>query len=181
MSEKKPKPLTPNELRFCAIYCSNGRNGTRAYMAIKPRARERSAGTKAALWLTKDRIREEIGRITTEAIKAEHMNADEVLREWARIAGSDLKDLVWKPGELTHDGLPTIVGARKPLHELPDRVSRALKTLKVKDGEVEVAMIDKNPALAQLGKFHGLTPDKANIDVRMKWEDLIGGIDDATE
>ena len=42
-------------------------------------------------------------------------------------------------------------------------------------------MIDKNPALAQLGKFHGLTPDKADINVRMKWEDLIGGIDDATE
>ena len=181
MSEKKPKPLTPNELRFCAIYCANGRNGTRAYMAIKPRARERSAQVTASEWLSKPVVREEIDRITTEAIKAEQMTADEVLREWARIAASDLKDLVWKPGDLTHDGQPTITGQRKPLHELPDRVSRALRKYKLKDGEVELEMIDKNPALAQLGKVHGLTPDKADINVRMKYEDLIGGVDDAAE
>jgi hypothetical protein len=174
---EKMKRCKPNEQRFCAIYCRNGRNGTQAYSEVYPRASRGSCATKACEWLNKDYIIAEIERITNVALKREHMKADEVLTEWSRISRSNIKELVWQPGEMNSQGQETVPGTRKPIHELPDHVARAIKSYKLKDGDVEIAWWDKNNSLDKLGKVHGLAPDNKNINVRMTLEELIGGVD----
>jgi len=154
------------ELRFASLYVANGRNATQAYMAIFPRAQQGSAASKGSLWLRKENIRTEIGRLTDLAWKDEQLSADEVLGRMGRIARQNIADYYWRPGELDRQGQETVVGQRKPLSQLTEAQTECIKGFKFSaTGLVIQEHHDKLSQLANVGKHLKLLTDKTEVDV----------------
>lgn len=70
--------LTINDIFFCNEYMANGRNGTRAYMKVHPKANHNSARAEATRVLAKPAVREHMARLeraatpdTIESIRAD--------------------------------------------------------------------------------------------------------------
>lgn len=60
--------LTYNDLLFCLEYAKNGQNGTRAYMAVHPKADENTARREACRVLTKRSVKDQLDRMYKAAI-----------------------------------------------------------------------------------------------------------------
>lgn len=161
-------------LRFAAVYVSNGRNGTQAYMATHRGVQPNSAATQAGEWLGKPEVQDEIQRLTNEAWGKEAMGAQEVLARMARIARMDIGDYYWKPGELNAAGEPTVVGQRKPLSELTDAQRECVKGYKYStDGLVIQEHWDKPAQLSNVAKHLKLLNDKVDVTVSVSLDKLL--------
>ncbi len=60
--------LTYNDLLFCLEYPKHRQNGTRAYMAVHPKADENTARREACRVLTKRSVQEQLARMYRAAI-----------------------------------------------------------------------------------------------------------------
>lgn len=186
--QKKPKPpklpaktkaqlraerMASMEKQFAAIYISNGRNATRAYMGIFPTCSEVSAQVKGSQWLGKVMVQDEIERLTTEALKRHHMSAEEALALTAEIARLNPQEYYWAPGELDKDGQPTQAGSRKHLHDLtPDQARRIAGFRRTAFG-TEMQFRDADRNLAFILKTHKLLSDKFDVTISTPLDKLI--------
>lgn len=173
-SERAAERLTTLRLRFAAIYCSNGRNATQAYIAIHPGVLSTSAGTNGGEWLRNTEVVAEIRRLTNEAWKSETLSAEETLARMSRIATQNIRDYYWKPGELDRHGQPTQEGFRKPLSELSEAQTECIKGFKFSpEGLVIQEHYDKAAQLANMAKHHKLLSDNLNVNLTMPLDKLI--------
>lgn len=166
--------LKPIEKAFCLEYISNGRNGTRAYMKIRPNAKENSAGQSAFEWLNKPEILAEIERMTNLALKRAQASADQVLAELANLGFSDIGNVVWGAGERDSAGNETVEGTIKPLSQMPPAVRRSIKSIKWDIlGRPEIVMWDNKGALNMLAKHHKLVDADVQVNVQLGFADRL--------
>ena len=160
--------LTAHEKRFCAIYIRNGRIAAHAYREIRPRVTDGTARVLSSRWMARPEIVAEIDRLTEELLAGEHMSASETLAQMARIARSDIGDLVWKPGELDSGGNATLEGAIKPLYQMPERVRKCIKSLTWDDlGRPSFSFWNKDLQLTNIGKHHKLLNESVDVNVQV--------------
>lgn len=162
-SERAAERRTTLYLRFAAIYCSNGRNATQAYIATHPGVRANSAGTNGGEWLRNTEVQNEIKRLTDETLKREHMSADEALALTARIARLNPQEFYWSPGELTRAGETTVSGIRKPLSELTPEQARCIAGFKHTMAGTDLLFRDADSSLHHVLKHHKLLNDKLEV------------------
>ena len=149
---KNPNDLNDNERMFCARYISMGQNGTRAYMSVWPRCAEPTARVGATRLLAKPSVKAEIHCLTEAAIKAEHMSANEVIREMTRIASADLMEL------------SDLNGRVRRLRDIPERLRRCISSVKRnRDGTYDFKFWSKDIQLTNLGKFHKLLTERVEF------------------
>lgn len=160
--------------RFAAVYVSNGRNATQAYLVVKPNVQHNSAGAEGFKLLNLPEVIDEIKRLTAEQWKREHMESEEVLARMARIARMDIGDYYWKPGELDRAGLATVVNQRKPLSELTDEQRTCIKGYKyTTTGLVIQEHHDPTAQLANIGKHKKILTDRVDVNLTMPLDKMI--------
>lgn len=176
--ERRAARIEAEEVRFASIYMGNGRNGTRAWMLLHPRATTASAASSASEWLRRPKVQDEIARLTNEAWKREQMSADEVLGRMARIAKQNIRDYYWQAGELRlSNGMEieaTEVGRRKPLSELTEAQTECIKGFKFNpEGLVIQEHYSKDTQLLNMAKHHKLMTDRVDVNLTMPLDKMI--------
>lgn len=157
--------LTDREKLFVERYIYDP-NGVQAYRYVFPDATYNTAAVTASEWLKKPKIAREVRAARNAAAKRLRISADKVLRELARIAFSDVGDLVDDSGNLT------------PLYRLPIDTRRAVSGVKVRrqvrrregeddvtDSEIEYKLWSKTDALQKLCTHLGLAQEITPLDV----------------
>jgi phage terminase small subunit len=153
--------LTDKQIRFCEEYLANGNNATQA--AISAGYSEDTARSIASENLTKPDIKEYVNERQQQIAASLGINRDRVLREYARVAFSDIRKFY------------TVDGALKSIHDLDEDSAASLagvETYEEKiagdDGESisigqtkKIKTYDKIKALDSIAKVLGYnSPDK---------------------
>lgn len=153
--------LTPKQERFCREYIID-LNGTQA--AIRAGYSENSAGQIAEQNLRKLEIKEFLSTLQLERQNATGITANRVIEELARIAFSDIRNVL------------TVDNALADVKQLDDDTASAIASVKVTEdksmGEVigetkEVKFWDKLRALDALGKHFGIY-EKDNKQIKQE-------------
>lgn len=148
-------------------------NAKRCYMAIHPRAKERSAEVEGAKLLRKPEIAAYLEEQTEKVGKEADITQDRVLREMGRIGFFDPRKL------FESDGTP------KSIQDLDDNTVAAIAGLKVVQignadvgvgAVVEYKLANKNEALEKLAKYLGLY-EKDNKQKGAALADILSSID----
>lgn len=148
--------LTPKEELFVAAYCVRF-NGTRA--AIDAGYSDKQASTAAYELLRKPRVKAAVRRVI-DARKARYaLTADNLRREVARVAFSNLQDFYAPDGRLlSPQELP--VDAAKALQSIEDGTTSGLRGRKgqkrTRELVVKVKLHDKVSALDLLARLLGI-------------------------
>lgn len=165
--------LNDKQQRFCEEYLANGNNATQA--AIAAGYSENTAAEMGYENLRKPHISDYIEERKKQIFARLHINQDRVLREYSRIAFSDIRTLY------------TVDGALKPISELDDDAAAIIAGIetfeeKAKFNDLEdaenitlgqtkkVKIYDKIKALDSLGEQMGMFTKK--VDVTSKGESL---------
>lgn len=153
--QKNKNGLTDNQQTFVDEYLID-KNGTRAYLAAYPAVKKKEAAeVNASKLLRNTKVKQVVEEGLAAQQKRLEIEADEVLREVARIAFFDIR-------KLFNDN-----GAIKAISELDDDAAAAVRSIDViqpKDAETgvvrKIILWDKMSALDKLCKHFGLTPQK---------------------
>jgi phage terminase small subunit len=151
---KKPRgsELTPKQQRFAVEYCVD-LNATAAYARAGYRSRGNSAEVSACRLLRNAKVQEAIELKQKEVAKRCEVTAENIVRETAAVAFSDIRKL------FNSDGSP------KAIHEIDDATASAISSIEVgqtiTDGKVtartcRIRFWDKNSALERLFRHMGL-------------------------
>ncbi|HCA28897.1 MAG TPA: terminase small subunit [Ruminococcaceae bacterium] len=161
--------LTLKQQRFASEYMVD-LNATQA--AIRAGYSADSAGSIGNELLKKPDIRARISKAIAEQSKRTGVTADRVVRELARVAFANSRDII-------NYGAATV----KTTASNDDTAAIAsVRVKRTKDGvEREIRMHDKLKALETLGKHLGMFEDNINLkaDAAVKIVDDISGSDDA--
>lgn len=149
--------LNPRHKRFCEEYLLD-LNGSAAYKRAGYRATDEAARRNASRLLTNADVQEYISELKAQQSSRTSITADRVLQEYARIAFSNLTDVV----TFNQQGLDL-----KDSQQLPDDVKAAIASVTVVVTENEggttrkhsVRMHDKLKALDYIGNYLGLNKD----------------------
>jgi len=147
--------LTPKQERFCQAYIKTG-NASEAYRAaydcskMKPETVNRAAKQL----LDNSKITARIKELQAQYIRENDLSPDKVLKEWAAIGFSDIRQLLNENGGLL------------PVSQWPDSVSAAVAAVKIRQeptqGDeppadiIELKLWPKTNALDALSKNLGL-------------------------
>ena len=176
--QPKPRKLSKKHSAFLDEYLRTF-NGTRAYMAVYPKASARSARANAAELLAKTSITEEYAK----RLKELHMGADEVLRLLADEARGDIGvfmdvstvgwniDLLQRDsnGELIRDAAGNVI--KKPETKLIKKLKQKVTTIigKAENGEdreiveTEIELYDAQAAKVHIGKHLKLFTEQVDL------------------
>lgn len=160
-------PLNDNQRKFIALYrATTPRNATRAYEAVYTSRGER-ARINASQLLTNPNVRAEIDALDAADLRDLGLTAADLLRDVARLAFSD-------PRQLFDAG-----GALKPISALSDDIAPALSGVDVTeswvpgpDGEPvlqrtrKVRLWNKTESQKLLAQYLQLLVQKVELDVR---------------
>lgn len=103
-------------------------------------------------------------------------SAQDVLKELTAMSTSDVADLVWKRGELDHEGKPTTPGALKNILDMPPHIRRCIRAIeRDDDGNLKIRLWDKNIAATNLARYHKLLTDKLEVEGKISLEELVSG------
>ena len=159
------KGLSGRRLRFVAEYLIDG-NATQA--AIRAGYSPKTAYAQGHRLLKDAEISKAVDAANQKVLTRLQVTHERVLTEMARIAFSDLRDLLeWGPDAKTiYDattGLP--IGATsgvklKPSHEISEDAARAISEISETAQGLKIKLHDKVCALVQLGKHLGMFRDK---------------------
>jgi phage terminase small subunit len=155
------KPLSRKHQKFVNEYLKRW-NGTRAYMAVYPKAAEDSARTSAAELLAKDNISAAIA----ERIKESQMSADEALEILAAHARGDMGQFSDRLGGLDFQSAKE-AGLSRLIKKFKQRtVTKIGKTDKDEDIEihdVEIELYDAQAAAEKILKVHGKFTERVDL------------------
>lgn len=152
MKKLQKLELTPKQQRFVAEYCVDF-NATAAYVRAGYDARGNSAEAAASRLLSNVKVREAIEQKQREIAKRCEVTTENIVREAAAIAFSDIRKL------FNSDGSP------KAIHEIDDATASAISSIEVgqmvTDGKVtgrtcRIKFWDKNSAQERLFRHLGL-------------------------
>lgn len=141
--------LTIQMKKFCDEWLIDN-NGSRAYKAAYTHVKkDTTARTGASLLLKRPNIRAYIDMKHAELAARYEIVPDRILEEESKLAFSDVGELFGDEGELT------------PPRDLPDRIRKALSSVKVKitasgDTVYEYKLHDKGQALHRVSKHLGM-------------------------
>lgn len=128
---------------FIEAFLSNGGNATQAAISAgySPHSAERQG-----IRLTRDvRVKTLLDKRRTEVVAAAELSTEQTIREVARLAFSDPRNIVHANGTV------------KKLHELDAETAAAVASYEVdKDGVIKYKFWDKNSALEKAAKVQGL-------------------------
>lgn len=128
---------------FVEAYFANGGNALQA--AISAGYAKNSAGVTGAKLLKDPRVLAEVTRRRTEIVANTELNTEQTIREVARLAFSDPRNIVNSDGTV------------KKLHDLDADTAAAVASYEVdKDGVIKYKFWDKNSALEKAAKIQGL-------------------------
>ncbi len=162
MAKQQGDGLSPKSREFCAQYVAMGRNATRAYMSVYPRASEKTAAVNGHRLLRNTNVAAEVDRLSKLVLKRAQATADEVLRELTRLAMVDPAQLVGPDGTML------------ALRDMPEEIRRCIASIeKDSDGNVKIKFWDKNTALTNLAKHHKLLTDKIEVSGQVSLADRI--------
>lgn len=103
-SARGPDGLTERERRFVALYLSNGQNATHAYQALSPAASFNTAKRNGHDLFHRPAVQAALAKAIGKATEKLEISAERVLQEFARIAFSDIQDVV----HIDENGVPVI-------------------------------------------------------------------------
>lgn len=141
------------------------RNGTAAYMRIRPKCKKVTAGKEACLLLSDPYVRKMIKEAEDAQRERTQITSDKVLQELLLIARADISKAFNKDGSM------------KPIHDIPEDVRRAIsgvETLETSLGKgtkcrtSKLKFWDKVAALGLLGKNLKLFSDKLELSGTIK-------------
>lgn len=180
--------LTPKQQRFVDEYLID-LNATQA--AIRAGYSEKTARVVGAQNLSKLNIQAEIQKAMNEREKRTEVTADKVVQQLAKIAFSDIKDVVsWGEQDIVvgvnkQTGQPVkrremTIGV-KPADEVDGTVlSEITETTNNQGRKIGVKLNDRMKALELLGRHLGMFRDNVNIDgnIAVQFVDDIGSDED---
>ncbi|SEN73782.1 phage terminase small subunit [Nitrosospira multiformis] len=152
MKKLQTLALTPKQQRFVVEYCVDF-NATAAYIRAGYDARGNSAEAAASRLLSNVKVQEAIEQKQREVAKRCELTTENIVREAAAVAFSDIRKL------FNRDGSP------KAIHEMDDATAAAISTIEVgqtiTDGKVtgrtcRIRLWDKNSAQERLFRHMGL-------------------------
>lgn len=166
--------LTPKQALFIGQYLADAdRNATRA--AIAAGVPERSAAVTASRWMKSPKVAAAIQEGTARIEAKLEVKAERVLRELAKLAFYDPRDLFDEKGQL------------KKFTELDEITRAAVAGLDVETREFEgegpvvqtyvkkFKLADKGQNLERLGRYLKLFTDRVEHDGRVTLEQLVSG------
>lgn len=158
--------LTPKQARFCEEYLVD-LNATQA--AIRAGYAAKSANANAARMMANDGIQARIAALQVERSERVSAKADDVLRELARIAFGDIRQVVqWGP-----DGVEL-----KPSGTLSSDAAMLVEEVSEgPDGRIKVKTKPAIRALELLGKHLGVFVDRLRVEGAQTFDELIDGQD----
>ena len=128
---------------FVEAYFANGGNALQA--AITAGYAKNSAGVTGAKLLKDPRVLAEVTRRRTEIVANTELSTEQTIREVARLAFSDPRNIVNPDGSI------------KRLNELDADTAAAVASYEVdKDGVIKYKFWDKNSAIEKAAKIQGL-------------------------
>ncbi|MBS7531838.1 terminase small subunit [Hazenella sp. IB182353] len=167
--------LTPKQQAFVKEYLID-LNATQA--AIRAGYSKKTAEATGSRLLRNVKVQTAIQKALGEREARTEVTADMVLKQWAKIAFADIKDVVtWehedvmikrdkKTGEPVMENLLTI--DLKPSDEVDGTILSEVSETIMKDGrKVTVKMNDRMRALEMLGRHLGMFNDKMNLEADM--------------
>lgn len=172
--------LTDGERRFCAEFLKDF-NGTQA--AIRAGYAVKGAPTQATRMLKRANVAAAISRLASENEKKLDLSAERTLRELARIAFFDPREVVdWITHQVGTVDLPdpddpekcntvelghTQVTLKDAKDLSPDAAAAISEVSQTKEGMLKIKFHSKPQALNILARHHGLIIDRAQVDIRM--------------
>jgi hypothetical protein len=103
-------------------------------------------------------------------------SAQDVLKELTAMSTSDVADLLWKRGELDHEGKPTTPGSLKGILDMPPHIRRCIRSIeRDADGNLKIRLWDKNVAATNLARYHKLLTDRLEVEGKLSLEELVAG------
>ncbi len=159
------KALTPGQLAFVGAYLISP-CAVQAYRTAFPGTRYASAAVQSHRLLKQPNIREEIAAARRAQSKRTQITADKVLREIARVAFSDVFDLLDENGEFLHprnipfDTRQAIAAVKVSRERTTRRVTRngeTETTTTTVESVIEYKLFNKLEALGKLFNHLGLS------------------------
>ncbi len=151
-TKKKTKVLSAKQKRFCEEYIVDN-NATQA--AIRAGYSEKTACSQGNRLLTKVEIDKYIGELREKRSIRTQITADRVLEEYARIAFSDLRQVVtWSPQGLV------LKESEELSQDVASAVSEVTRTASMSGVSYKIKMHNKIGALDKLAKHLGICSDK---------------------
>ena len=146
--------LTARQERFVAEYLVDLNASAAARRAGYSAKTARFIGAEN---LTKPNIRAALSAAQTARLRRIQMTSAATLEEIGVVAGSNIAECFGADGRL------------RPITELPERVQRAVASVKVrtvdgKESVTEIKLWPKLPALEQLGKHYGLLRERTETE-----------------
>lgn len=80
------KELSPAERDFCANYVSNGKNATKAYLAVHPNVKYETARSHGCNLLKREHVKAEIDRLIGLVVSEKIMTREECLEQLTELA-----------------------------------------------------------------------------------------------
>jgi hypothetical protein len=155
------KPLSKKHQRFVNEYLKRW-NGTRAYMAVYPKAQYESALRSASELLTKP----DIAAVIAERIKESQMSADEAMEILAAHARGDMGQFANGLGGLDFDaakeaGLTRLV--KKYKQRTTTKIGKGANDDDTETHDLEIELYDAQAAAEKILKIHGKFVDRHDV------------------
>ena len=163
--------MTDAQKRFCDEYLID-LNASRAYkVAYKNCKSDLTARTNGSKLLTNTNIQEYISKKQKEIEKRTEVTQDRVIKELAKIAFLDIRNLYTDNGQLKNvaDLDSDTAGAISSLETLEEYDGYGDDREKIGDTQ-KVKLLDKTKALELLGRHLGIFNDKLDLNVKEKEE-----------
>ncbi|MYD94572.1 MAG: terminase small subunit [Chloroflexi bacterium] len=153
-----PRKLTPKQQRFVDEYLVD-LNATQA--AVRAGYSARTANRMGSENLSKPVIQDAVQKALKRRAQRTEITADNVLREYARLAFADLTDVADADGDTV-----TV----KSLADLPPEVTAAIAEVAQTATGIRVKFHSKTQALESLARHLGLFNDKLTLAGRLRVE-----------
>lgn len=148
---------------FALLYLQNGRNATAAYLEAYPKVKSSDVARAAgARLLANVSVREFVEKRTTKVLEELEYSGDQALRDISRQAQADIRRLFDKEGNLL------------PVHEWPDDIADAVKTIQPTPFGIKVGLADKLAARITIAKAAGKFTKKHEIKGHVTYGQLLG-------
>lgn len=163
--------MTDAQKRFCDEYLID-LNATRAYKVAYPNCKkDETASAAGSRMLGNVKVQEYISKKQKEIEKRTEVTQDRVIKELAKIAFLDIRNLYTDNGQLKNvaDLDNDTAGAISALETLEEYDGYGDDREKIGDVQ-KVKLLDKTKALELLGRHLGIFNDKLDVNVKEKEE-----------
>lgn len=160
---KRRKALRPQHKVFALTYLANGRNASAAYREAYPgKKTDRVCESAGHRLLRNVEVARFIEERTGAVLEQLEYDGDQAIRDIGKHATYDIRQLFDKDGRLL------------PVHQWPDEVADAVKTIQPTPFGIKVGLVDKLSARITIAKAAGRFAPKQAKGRRFTYGQLLG-------